>query len=447
MKFLDILGMSVSNLWRRKLRTFLTVLGVVIGTTSVVVMMSLGVGLKSSLMSEAESYGGMTQIMVQANYWGENITKDQLLSDTTVNTILNLDYVESVDPELAVNVSLIQGKYTAYISILGVSQETLNKITMAEGGKVPSPTAPLPELIIGNTVVCDFYVTSTYVYEYYEKGEVPDVDLTGKTLYTKFEDSYVDDGSGNTTVIPGKKSIFPVAGVVDGDITDYGTYCSNAYTDIDSLKSYLAKHYKNAIIPGQPVDKSGKPFKDLAYTALVVNVDTTENVDTVMEQIQDMGFKASNNKEWIEQTQGTMSIVQAVLGGIGGISLLVAAIGIANTMMMSIYERTKEIGVIKVLGCSLGNIRMMFLTEAGFIGFLGGATGLVFSFILSAIVNVVGKGYMSYMVGTTGGKLSVIPIWLVLLALIFSTLIGMLAGFMPAQRATKLSPLAAIRND
>ena len=74
--------------------------------------------------------------------------------------------------------------------------------------------------------------------------------------------------------------------------------------------------------------------------------------------------------------------IQLVLGGIGAVSLFVAAIGIANTMMMSIYERTKEIGIIKVLGCALQNIREMFLMEAGFIGFLGGVIGVVLSYII-----------------------------------------------------------------
>ena len=93
----------------------------------------------------------------------------------------------------------------------------------------------------------------------------------------------------------------------------------------------------------------------------MVFVDDTANVTTVQQMITDMGFQANSQMEWIEQSQQTYDIIQLVLGGIGAVSLFVAAIGIANTMMMSIYERTKEIGVIKVLGCDMGNIRNMFL--------------------------------------------------------------------------------------
>ena len=101
---------------------------------------------------------------------------------------------------------------------------------------------------------------------------------------------------------------------------------------------------------------------------------------------------------------------------------------------------------MKVLGCSLGNIRSMFLSEAAFIGLLGGITGIMLSYILSVVVNKLVAPMVMSDYGS-GTKISVIPLWLVLAAIVFSTFIGMLAGFFPAQRATRLSPLAAIRNE
>ena len=121
-----------------------------------------------------------------------------------------------------------------------------------------------------------------------------------------------------------------------------------------------------------------------------------------------------------------------------------AAIGIANTMMMSIYERTKEIGVMKVLGCDMGNIRSMFLIESGFIGFMGGVLGALLSYGVSVIVNRFVS--MSDMMGMSG-NLSRIPLWLAFAAIGFAVFVGMAAGFMPAMRAMKLSQLAAIRNE
>jgi|GEM_PF-7166 len=139
-------------------------------------------------------------------------------------------------------------------------------------------------------------------------------------------------------------------------------------------------------------------------------------------------------------------VAGAALGGIGAVSLLVAAIGIANTMMMSIYERTKEIGVLKVLGCALGDIRTMFLMEAGFIGFMGGVLGLGLSYSVSAAINKFLGASFSSMTGGSGA-ISRIPLWLSGSAVVFAVLIGMLAGLFPALRAMKLSPLAAIRNE
>ena len=204
----------------------------------------------------------------------------------------------------------------------------------------------------------------------------------------------------------------------------------------------LKKIFKNKVIPGQPTTKTGKPYKEIFYSQLYVNVDTMDNVLAVQNYLKDLGYNAYSNAEWIESDQKTMGYIQAVLGGIGAVSLFVAAIGITNTMMMSIYERTKEIGVMKVLGCDLRNIRGLFLLEAGFIGFIGGVIGLILSFIISIVINNVVKSVSEYMTG-----ISYIPFWLVILALIFAVLVGMVAGFFPARRAMKLSPLAAIHNE
>lgn len=437
MKFLDIIGMSASNLWRRKLRTFLTVLGVMIGTASIVTMVSLGIGLKATIMKEMSSYGSMTQVQVYYySYGGDN--KDLRLDDAAIETISQMEHVTKVSPRLSMGCQLFQGKYAAWEQIYGVTQETLSQIPVGEG-TLPSSTSGQVELLIGNNVIVDFYNTSNYRYPYYEDGELANVDLMGKTLFTKFEDTYSDDG----TVQPAKKNTFKVAGIVAGSVEEYNQYSYGIYVDIDALKNYLKKAYRGKVIPGQPTGKNGKPLKEFVYNQAIVEVDKSENVSGVLEAIQDMGFQANSQAEWIQSTENELKIIQAVLGGIGAVAMIVAAISIANTMMMSTYERTKEIGVMKVLGCSLPNIRELFLAEAAFIGFLGGCVGLIISFILSGVCNKILPEAMRY----GDAKISQIPIWLALLAIIFAACVGILAGFFPAQRATKLSPLAAIRNE
>ncbi|MDD6071162.1 MAG: FtsX-like permease family protein, partial [Clostridiales bacterium] len=260
----------------------------------------------------------------------------------------------------------------------------------------------------------------------------------------------MEDGTSYSSFTSSMKRVpIKVTGVTAGDVETYTEYSYYCYTRMDDLKDFLKKNYSlNDVIPGQPTDKNGKPYRDLKYSQLTVKVDDSSNVETVLEEIQNMGYRADANKEWLEEIEKEFMIIEAVLGGIGAVAMLVAAISIANTMTMSIYERTKEIGVMKVLGCGLGNIRSMFLAEAAFIGFLGGIVGIVFSYTLSLVLNKVAPSVVGDSMGIAEGtNISVIPLWLVLLAIAFSTIIGMIAGFFPAQRATKLSPLAAIRNE
>ena len=172
--------------------------------------------------------------------------------------------------------------------------------------------------------------------------------------------------------------------------------------------------------------------------------DDMDHVEELAQTIRSLGYDVYTNVEYINGMKKTLGMVQAVLGGIGAVSLLVAAIGIANTMMMAIYERTKEIGVMKVIGCSLKNIRQLFLLEAAFIGLIGGIAGNVLSLIISGVINVLIPGESLW---GTEGNISYIPVWLMLASMGFAVLVGMAAGYFPAVRAMKLSPLAAIRNE
>ena len=223
----------------------------------------------------------------------------------------------------------------------------------------------------------------------------------------------------------------------------------SAYTEIGQLEDFLQKTFKGKAWPGQPKTKSGKAVGEVIYDSIIVGSTDLEYTKEVMEQIREMGFQVDSNIEFIDSMRKQSANQQMVLGGIGGISLFVAAIGIANTMMMSVYERTKEIGIFKVLGCSLKNIRNIFLAEACLIGLIGGILGIGLSFIVSSILNnASGQGLEAlgiYGVGAEGSPLSIIPLWLVAGAIGFATIIGMLAGVMPARRAMKLSALEALR--
>ncbi|WP_297243316.1 ABC transporter permease, partial [uncultured Flavonifractor sp.] len=144
---------------------------------------------------------------------------------------------------------------------------------------------------------------------------------------------------------------------------------------------------------------------------------------------------------------------QMMLGGLGAISLFVAALGITNTMIMSISERTREIGIMKALGCYVSDVRIMFLSEAGAIGLIGGVIGCIISFIASVIINLVSIGLSpenipAAILGGEGiNRVSVIPPWLLIFAIVFSVLIGLGSGYYPANKAVQIPALEAIKSE
>ena len=460
MKFRDMLRMSGSSLWKRKVRTILTVLGVVIGTASIVVMISLGLGLTRASLAEIEQYGGLTTVTVteQGSYYGGYSDSEMSveasqdhLDDDVVAVIKELDHVEDVYPVLETEAMALSGGYQCYLSLRGINAGKMRDLGIKLGqGDFPDPEAGRLQAVYGNMVIGEFYNEKTSE-GYWYNGEVADIDLMTDTIMFVFDtESYYNFLWGGTsedgTPVPmPKKRIVETAGVLEGGIEDYNSNGYYVFCDIDELKKILKKEYKNKTIPGQPTSPSGKPYKEIYYTSIQVEVDDMDHVQEVQSEINAMGYQASSNAEWVQSMQGQYTYIQLALGGIGAVSLIVAAIGIANTMMMSIYERTKEIGIMKVLGCDMRNIQGLFLLEAGYIGFIGGVFGLALSYGLSGIINLVVKNLNLGMNMTVG--ISYIPLWLALVSLIFAVFVGMAAGFFPSLRAMKLSPLAAIRNE
>lgn len=472
MNWNDLLRMSINSLRRRKLRTFLTVLGVLIGTASIVVMISLGLGMQQSLYQEVEQSGGLTSLTVTGTDGGDGMMSDSTgadeqsekrIDDRLVETISKLNHVKLAAPIYETSVILLKGSYIANVQLQGMTPEGLKaqNIDLGEGTLPKTGTGKL-DLVFGNGVITDFYEKGSGN-GYYDTGETPNINLMKDSMFLITDtENYDTDNSaafGESTDSSGsdgqsdsgqpktvQKYVVRASGVVSGGLDDYTTSYDSVYCDLETLKQLLRKEYAGRVIPGQPQTKAGKPLKEFYYTSLKVKADDMDHVNEVADAIRNMGYNVETNAEYLDSMKSQFAVVQAVLGGIGAVSLLVAAIGIANTMMMSIYERTKEIGVMKVLGCSLKNIREMFLLEAAFIGLLGGIAGNILSFVMSAVINVV-AGSSGVLSTGTDSSISYIPWWLVLLSMAFAVLVGVLAGYFPAKRAMKLSPLAAIRNE
>lgn len=476
MRWSDLLTMSAGSLKRRKLRAFLTILGVVIGTASIVVMISLGLGLQQSMYKQMELDGGTTGLTVTEKA-GDGMThssyshgtdavgdgeKKKYITDETIKDFKMLEHVKSVDPVLNFSALALKGKYEGYIQLCGMTSEAMKRLNpeLEPGGRLPDPDSSQLELLFGNMVLIDFNEKGSGG-GYWETGQLPNIDLSKDKLFVILDQANYnqtqetsDMGSagsdtgnsagGGTAVKSPKKYVLGACGVIAGGPDTYNTNSYNVLCDVYKLKEYIQKEFRGRAIPGQPTTQSGKPYSKFVYSSASIQADNMDHVEELAQTIRSMGYDVSTNVEYINGMKKTLGMAQAVLGGIGAVSLLVAAIGIANTMMMSIYERTKEIGVMKVIGCSLKNIRQLFLLEAAFIGLIGGVAGNVLSLIISGVINLLVPGVNLW---GAEGNISYIPVWLMLASMGFAVLVGMAAGYFPAVRAMKLSPLAAIRNE
>lgn len=427
MNILDLALMGLKNLFRRKARTILTTLGVLIGTTSILVMISIGLGMDKAFQEEIEQYGNITMITVNPG-WKTDVkpsdNKDDVtkLNDFTIKQFRGLEHVKGVVGVKEFQAKLISGRYESYSSLVGIDLKQLGLLGIKLGeGQLPSEGA---EVLLG--------ADSTRFRDPKSKNYDNQIEID---IFEQRLELISTEGDSNKR----KRGLVVTPTGVTTD-TDY----QNSYRifiDYDIYKKYYDDYRrKNKIkIPR---------YEDLTkYSEIYVLADNIKTVSDIQSTIEEMGYEAHSLTEWLDSTKKFSSLVQKVLGGIAAVSLFVAAIGITNTMIMSIYERKKEIGVMKVIGAKLKDIRRLFLFEAGMIGLLGGVIGALISVGGSYFLNsIFSRGAEDG--GAMGIQLkSYLPLWLVLAGIAFSVIIGLLAGFYPAYKATKLSALEAISSD
>lgn len=486
MKISDLLRLSTDNLRRRKGRTALTVIGVVVGTFAIIVMISLGIASNAQNEAMLQSWGDLTQIQIWNYSYGATGDTPKL-DDEMLETFRSHEHVVAATPFYSansINGSILAGKgdrYEAYMwDCYGVDMNALEAMEFQlQSGNWIAEDVNLGKKKIPVLVGANFAYQFQDTRKSYNSGKrqrwagqtdslgnpvPPFVDINKDKLTLKLT-AY--DTNGNE-----KSSEYQlvVMGVFVSDTSKHYFTESGIAMRVADMK-LLEKEYQR--LSGNKNTSSGSVMisngtvmreQDNGYQEVYVKVDDVDNVGAVEDWIHDIGYEQTNSLTQIrEEMQASVVKSQMILGGTAAVALLVAALNIANTMMMSIYERTKEIGVMKVLGCEVGKIRNMFLVEAGAIGLLGGIIGVALSYAASAILNNIntiaalfgGGGIdlsgllnsLGGMYGGMGGAISIIPPWLVLLGLGFSTLVGILSGLWPAIRATKISALEAIRHE
>ena len=451
MRISDLLSMCARNLTRRKFRTFLTVMGVVIGTSFIVVMISLGIGIEMAQTQMLETWGDLTMITIHNAGNTETI-----LDDAAIAAIQAMPQVEIATPVVELRLEngsavMFAGRRSRFEwnvwSVLAMYPEAIERLgyNLLTGEFLPaSGTSNAINMMFGENAAYNFRDTRRRwpndminIWNVQPGEDPPDPFFDPMTepnlrlVLSPWEDGRSVEFDVNVT------------GIMAGDWSRGGETMQGAVMNLADMQRIILEFERaNGIRRGRNHVESFDMARVRCYSM--------DDVAEVEAAIHAMGFTNTSSMEEIRQSmQEGARQIQMILGAIGGIALFISALSIMNTMIMSVYERTREIGVMKVLGCELGNIRSVFLLEAGLIGFFGGVIGNILSFLASFLLNTYGAGGLGGGMGMGGqaAPISVIPLWLMLLGLAFATCVGLISGIIPAMRAVKISALEAIKTE
>lgn len=465
MHVLDLLLLSIKNLWRHKVRTFLTVTGVAIGAAAIVIMISLGLAMDKNFMAQISAYQDLTVLRVY-DYGDMGMITDKEgnastqtekipLDDDAIKRFSEMEGVTVVSPIVNLNVKAVAGRYCGYVNIIGVKPEALEPlgVELSEGDMLVD--GDTTSVLVGSGVWNNFYKPNPRTWQ-----QAPDtLDLMREQLTISWDMTYGDKYQDSSSI---KVKAKPIKLKAKGKVLEKGSeYDWSLVMSLEQVQKYeeeIAK-WNKANNGGNGAGSGGGYMGDGAattggkrtYQQVVVKVSDMKYVESVYNQITDLGLQSDSPLQWVDQVKQQYAGLQQILGGIGAMALLIAAIGIANTMYMSIYERTREIGIIKVIGARLRDIHALFMVEAAWIGIFGGIVGIAFSLGAQYVLNNSSLDIMGSSTSWDGSgerlPISYIPFWLAGAAFVFSLGSSLLAGFFPALRAMRLSVMKALRQD
>lgn len=441
MKFIDGLKMASKDLSRRKGRTFLTSLAVAIGTMLVVTLVSLGTSGENLIVGKAQNSSSLKQVQISSMKYFDADNTDysdldmndmfKKIDDRAVNKFKSISGVHETQAFLGVSVNNIKiddkenSNNTKIIGLSGNASNFTNE-SIASVRK-DNKNNNLNPIIAGrnlnssdknSVIIGKNYLLSLGITDY--------KNVIGKDI--TITESKTDNANIKITPL---KIAGKIVGVISDKFEDQQSPVVTSIDMVNKLKSYYS-------LQDDYINSQG-------YDGVLLVANSIDDMDHISSAVKITGYYYVTYQQEIQAVKNAFNVMNAILAVLGLIVLFVAAVGIVNTMIMVIYERTKSIGIMKSIGANRGNIHSIFIYQSGILGFLGGVIGLLFSLINVKIIQFAFKMYIE------SKKINEVvnftmPSWLIIGTLCFSILISVLAGLYPAIKASKMDPVKALNS-
>lgn len=417
----DLLRTSSGNLGRHPVRTLLSAVGVTVGILTIVTMVSLGVGVQKEIVDQFTGAGLETIHIYPVTEERSDYTP---YAEPKRTVLITPEVVEEMRArEDVVEVQPIMYVPSGAKIYLDLGEEDLNVRVYAGSSKwgVNDPFSEPPRLLAGRELSTDsegelvVSVESLQALGYEEQSDWEDI--VGREVLLVLKAPRGETASFPFVVVGVQESMYWGANI---GVADALVLKSWWYNDPDILEHE-------------------------GYDRLRIKAASLNDAARIVAELEEHGFRVESLRMVLDSLNRAMVALQAMLGSIGTLALLVASIGIANTMVMAVYERTREIGILKAIGASPGDIRRLFVAESSFIGLMGGVAGTIVGWLLGQGLNRLIPAILRWQEIPVRGTYFVVTGWLVLLALAFATVVGLLSGLYPAARAARLDPIEALR--
>jgi putative ABC transport system permease protein len=449
MKARDLTDLALRNLREALFRNALTTLGVAVGVASLVAMLSLGVGLQELASKRLSQSGLFDTILVTPKNSFRGAGRPQREEQQPGKPVRALDEDARKEIEKFPNVVEVYPQIRFFTEVRFNNKPFATVVAgMPESSKNSGSFDGMKGHFFSSPAADEAILQIEFAKDLSENTD----SLIGQDLLLRYAErqalessrggsaDHSEEPSGGFSVVP-KELRLKIIGVVETEPAQgYGGY-GNArlLIPLETAATLRAAQVNDLrdIVRDSAANKT-------TYASLSVRAKSPSQVEAVEASIKNLGFNAFSLLDASKSLRTFFSVFDSLLGIFGALALAVATLGIVNTLVMSILERRREIGVLKALGAADSDVQRLFFVEAGVMGLLGGILGVSFGWLLGRAVTYGTNVYL-HRQNLNSIELSSVPWWLVLAALVFAVLVSLAAGLYPASRAAKLNPVDALR--